>query len=316
MTTHFPAEVASESVPCDRCATTGAQVLFEGPDRLHHLPGTFRLVQCPECGWIRQNPRPTAETIGYYYPSDYINFIGAVEDEPGRLRRWDRRYGILKRRWALEAFQPRGRLLDVGCATGVFLHEMAGAGWEVMGIEPNEEAAAYARGRFDLPVHVGTLQTARLPAGSFDVVTFWDVLEHLHTPWQDLVEAHRLLAVGGLLVIRIPNLGSMGARLFGPLWLGWDLPRHLYLFPTPALTRALSDLGFTLAARRCIATGHSAFMLSLQFCLEDSYSPSSLWANRIVRWGRSRVSRVALAPLFWVIGQARLSSVITVFATK
>lgn len=316
MMTCFPAEVASESVPCDRCGTIEGQVLFEGPDRLHHLPGTFRLVQCPECGWIRQNPRPTAEAIGYYYPSDYINFIGAVEDEPGRLRQWDRRYGILKRRWAVETIKPRSRLLDVGCATGVFLHEMKRAGWEVMGIEPNEEAAAYARERFGLPVHVGALRTAQLPPSSFDVVTFWDVLEHLHTPWQDLVEANRLLAGGGLLVIRIPNLDSIGSRLFGPLWLGWDLPRHLYLFPMSALTRALSDLGFTVAARRCIATSHSAFALSLQFYLEARLSPSSPWADRIVRSGHSRASRVALAPLFWAISQARLSSIITVFARK
>lgn len=316
MTTQFPAEVASESVPCDRCGTAEGRVLFEGPDRLHHLEGTFRLVQCPECGWIRQNPRPTADTIGYYYPSDYVNFIGAVEDEPRRLRRWDRRYGILKRRWAVERFAPRGRLLDVGCATGLFLHEMQRAGWNTVGVEPNETAAAYARRRFDLPVYMGTLRGAQLPSGSFDVVTFWDVLEHLHTPWQDLIEANRLLAKGGLLVIRIPNLESAGARLFGPLWLGWDLPRHLYLFPTRTLVRALTAIGLTVEGFRCIATSHSAFMMSLQFYLEDHLSPSSPWAQSIPKWGRTMPARLALAPLFWGISQARLSSVMTIFARK
>ena len=316
MTTHFPAGVASESVPCDRCGRAEGRILFEGPDRLHHLPGTFRLVQCQACGWIRQNPRPTAETIGYYYPSDYINFIGAVEDEPGRLRRWDRRYGILKRRWAVERFAAQGRLLDVGCATGLFLHEMEGAGWEAMGVEPNESAAAYARRRFDLAVHVGTLRGAQLSSGSFDVVTFWDVLEHLQTPWQDLVEAHRLLADSGLLVIRIPNLESLGTRLFGRHWLGWDLPRHLYLFPGKALAEALTELRLTVEGFRCIATSHSAFMMSLQFYLEDRYSPSSRGVQRLLKWGRSMPARLALAPLFWGISQARLSSVITVFARK
>lgn len=316
MNHHTPPEVTSEFAPCDRCGTRNGRTLFTGPDRLHHLPGTFRLVVCPDCGWIRQNPRPTAETIGYYYPSEYDNFVGAVEDESSALRRWDRRYGILKRRWAVERSQSPGRLLDVGCATGVFLHEMEQAGWEVVGLEPNAEAAAYARQRFGLRVYGDSLVEGDLPGASFEVVTLWDVLEHLHTPWQDLVEAQRLLVNGGLLVMRIPNLDSIGARLFGPLWLGWDLPRHLYLFPRRALIEALSELGFTVEALRCIATSHSALVLSLRFYLEEHYSTSAPGAQRILKWIHSRPARLGLGPLFWVMSQARLSSMITIFARK
>ena len=316
MSTHYPAEVDSEWAPCDRCGTTAGRIIFEGPDRLYHLPGTFRVVECPVCGWIRQNPRPTSETIGYYYPADYVNFVGAIEDEPSRLRQWDRRYGILKRRWAVESFGLSGRILDVGCATGVFLHEMAKAGWSVTGVEPNERAAAYAQHRFGLPVHTETLRRAQLPDESFDVVTFWDVLEHVHTPWQDLVEAERLLVDGGLLVIRVPNLESLGARLFGSLWLGWDLPRHLYLFPRQALNEALSELGLVVEGHRCIASGHSAFTLSLRFYLEDRYSPSAAWPQSVLRLSQTLPIRLVLAPFFWALGRAGLSSVVTFFARK
>jgi SAM-dependent methyltransferase len=290
--------------------------LFEGPDRLHHLPGNFRVVECLKCGWIRQNPRPTAESIGYYYPSNYVSFVRAIEDEPTRWQRWHRRYGVLKRRRAVERAQPKGCLLDVGCGTGIFLHEMQQAGWDVKGVEPNESAADYARRRFGLQVHVGSLRQVGLPSRSFDVITLWDVLEHLHTPWADLCEMRRVLRDGGLLVGRIPNLEGLESRWFGPLWRGWDLPRHLYLFPRHSLVTALSELGLVVEGFRSIATSHSLFMLSLQFYLEDRHPPPAPWVALVRRLGHAMPVRLAFAPVFWAISKANLSPAITALARK
>ena len=328
MSAWFPPEVRSEHARCDHCGSDEERTLFEGPDRLHHLPGNFRVVECRQCGWLRQNPRPTEDSIGYYYPPDYINFIGAVEDEPTLWRQWDRRYDFLKRRRAIERLQapyssrrengspePR-RLLDVGCATGIFLHEMQQAGWDVAGIEPDSAAATYARQRFDLQVHTGTLRQAALPWSSFDAITLWDVLEHLHNPWADLSEAHRLLKDDGLLVLRIPNLESLERHLFGPTWLGWDLPRHLYYFPRQSLVAGLSELGLHVEQFRCIAGSYHAWVLSLQFYLEDRVLPGARWPQWALRGLRSFPIRLALAPAFWTISQARLSSIITLFARK
>lgn len=312
----FPAEVQYEFVPCDHCGSENYKVLFEGPDRLHRLPGMFKVVQCSQCGWIRQNPRPKFESIGYYYPSDYPNFTGAIEKETNIWRRWDRRYGMLKRRWMVERLQPKGRLLDVGCATGVFLNEMRNAGWDVMGIEPNHEAAKYAREHFGIPVYTETLCKIGLPGASFDAITMWDVLEHLHTPWLDLMEASRLLRKGGLLVIRIPNLESLDARLFGPFWVGWDLPRHLYLFPRKALISALEQLGLRIEAIRCFATSHAAFVISLQFYLENRYPRFARRPHLVQRVGSMMPIRLIFGPFFWISDRALLSSLITFFARK
>jgi SAM-dependent methyltransferase len=253
--------------------------------------------------------------MGFYYPADYINYIGAVEDEPTRWRQWDRRYEFVKRRRAIEHLQPRGRLLDVGCATGLFLHEMQQAGWEVVGVEPNLGAARYAQERFALPVEIGTLRNVRLTDESFDVVTLWDVLEHLHTPWQDLVQVRRLLKNNGLLVLSLPNLESLERRWFGPTWLGWDLPRHLYSFPRPALVSALAELGFHVEQIRCIAGSYHAWLLSLRFHWQERY-PQARWPKPALSALRCLPARFAAAPLFWAIGQARLASVITYFARR
>lgn len=316
MSPWFPPGVESESVPCDHCGGIEEQMLFEGPDRLHHLPGTFRVVECLRCGTIRQNPRPTAETIGYYYPPDYISFVRAVEDEPRPWNRWDRRYELLKRRRAVERLQPKGRLLDVGCSTGVFLHEMQRAGWDVVGIEPSAYASEYAQRRFDLQVHVGTLQEAGLPSAAFDVITLWDVLEHLHSPWRDLQLLHCALKAGGLLVVQFPNLESLDARWFGPRWIGWDLPRHLYFFPYRLLASALCELGLVVEGSRCIAGSQSAFLLSLRIHFTDRHHQAMHWPDLVLRVGHTMASRLLLAPFFWIVSKVHLSSVVTLFARK
>jgi SAM-dependent methyltransferase len=104
-------------------------------------------------------------------------------------------------------------------------------GWDVIGIEPNPYAANYARTRFGVEVFCGTLEQFDLTSESFDVVALWNVLEHLPTPARDIVRIKRVLDTEGLLVIEISNLESIDRKIFGKCWIGWDLPRHLYLFP-------------------------------------------------------------------------------------
>lgn len=316
MTPPFPPEVVMESAPCNHCGTAEERVLFEGPDLLHALPGLFRVVECPNCGWIRQNPRPTHDTIGYYYPEDYVNFVAAIEDEPTQLKHWDRRYGMIKRRRVIERLHPaKGRLLDVGCGTGSFLREMQCAGWDTVGVEPAPKAAAYTQQRFAIPVHTGTLREAHLPEASFDVITLWDVLEHLHTPWDDLQEIARLLAPGGLLVLRHPNLNSLGKRIFGTLWLGWDQPRHLYLYPHSVLAKSLAQLNFEIADVRCIAGAYPNFMMSVRISLNSKF-PRARWTSWLTKLSNSLPVRLVTWPLFWLIGKLRLADNYTLFARK
>lgn len=308
--------VEFETAACDHCGSSNEQLLFEGPDWLHGLPGRFRLVRCTQCGWIRQNPRPTRETIGAYYPADYEPFIKAIDDEPF-LRRWDRRYGMIKRCRAIEKHQRSGRLLDVGCATGNFLNEMRRRGrWEVFGIEPEGAAASYAIQRFGHQVHIGTLADADLPSGSFDVITMWNVLEHLHTPWADLLRVRDLLRTGGLFVFSIPNLESIEARVFGPLWLGWDLPRHLYLFPRKSLIKSLAEIGLMVQDVKCLSGSQDAAVVSLQMYLEAKLGRASLWPRRVVPLCRTLPARLLTAPLFWAMNRANQASIITLFARK
>jgi len=303
-------------VSCDNCGSEGGRFLFSGPDRLCGLPGWFTLVQCCECGWIRQNPRLGDEDLKKYYPNDYVAFGKAIEDEMGFWNRWDRRYGLIKRCESIERLVPLGRILEVGCGTGVFLSEMRQRGWSVAGIEPNAYASNYATTRFSLEVFNGTLEQYDPAPESFDVIYLSNVLEHLTTPAQDLRRIQRALVRGGLLVMSVPNLESLDRKLFGESWIGWELPRHLYLFPYAALERFFVSIGMRIITRDCPSGSHYAFLLSLQLFLGDHTALDRRVINKIIDAMRQFPVRLGALPFFWVMDRLRLSSILTYYARK
>ena len=247
-----------ETVSCALCGANDSEMVLERADR---FSGTrFQMQRCRRCGLHYVNPRPDADEIGAYYPATYEphRATGAA----GPLATWRERQGQSIKRRFVEAHARAGRLLDVGCATGDFLAHLASHGWEVQGVETSPHAAQLARERHGIPVHTGRLAEANLPPASVDVVTLWDVIEHLHDPPAELGRIETLLVPGGLLVLTVPNLESWDHRLFGPHWIGWDLPRHLYAFPPLALARMVREAGFEIIDRRCILGGVGAFLLS------------------------------------------------------
>jgi SAM-dependent methyltransferase len=224
---------------CPLCGSTQARTLFAGPDRLQGLPGEFRLLRCGECGLMRLAQIP--DDLDQFYPASYRPHQARSDSLAGWRGRGLAKKADLVRR----AFPSGGRLLDVGCGSGEFLALFQDdPRWSLHGLEPSPQAGRLARDLTGSPVTIATLQDARLPAGSFDVVTMWHVLEHLPYPLPALTRAKRLLRPGGLLVLCCPVADSCQARLFGSYWSGFDLPRHLVTFSRPSLDRALRAAGF------------------------------------------------------------------------
>lgn len=147
---------------------------------------------------------------------------------------------------AIEKERPgRGRILDVGTAGGSFLHVAKKRGWQVSGCEPNRWLCTWARDHYGLSLHPGTLSD--LPGslhGSFDAVTFWDVLEHLGDPKAALKECFLLLRPGGILVVNYPDIGSWISRVMGRRWV-FLLSVHLTYFSADTMTQLLRETGFT-----------------------------------------------------------------------
>lgn len=286
--------VQSEITSCLLCGCETNTSLYITRDRLYGVPGEFRLVRCARCNLVYLSPRPTLADIGQYYPAGYDPFIPQRLDDMPLPLRWSVRYGLRKRCRLVCRFRRRGRLLDVGCATGQFLAEMvAFPGWEVMGVEPSVSAAEFAQA-YGFPVHQGDLSSAHYPQGSFDVVTLWDVFEHLHDPLAVLVEARRILKPDGVLILRTPSLDSWDAKVFGQCWGHLDSPRHLVLFSQHTAIALLRKGGFTVRYYRTGGGSYFGLLLSTRCWLRDNIA-SPMMRQMAVFLVKNPLMRVFLA---------------------
>lgn len=231
---------------CDICGGTHQELLFVGSDRLFGIEGSFPLVRCQDCGLIFISPRPSFEEMARFYPQDdydlYNKAAGLKDrsmDELGRL--------LGPRKGKIDKYQPAGRLLDIGFGDGSFLYFMRECGWDVTGVDFNEKMVDLVRDELGIEAHVGQLEDAKLPAGSFDVVTLWGVLEHVQSPRRTIEEISRLLTDGGLLVIYTQNAAAPEARWLKEDWFIYEVPRHLYSFSPDSLEKLLASSGFSVA---------------------------------------------------------------------
>lgn len=279
---------------CCLCSSEGA-TLYEGlRDRLFDAPGRWNVSTCRNCGLIWLDPRPMPDQIWKIYgtycthsatPSGSSPRLASLRDTLGRVllsefygyQRDDKVAAagplwrsLCRLSWVRDIFSfPimglraawRGRLLDVGCGDGAFLARMKRLGWEVVGVELDEQAAHIARTQSGADVFVGPLEEAGFADGSFDAITLSHVIEHLADPLDQLRRCGKLLRKGGRVVVTTPNAESLGHRIFREHWRGLEVPRHLMLFSLRTLGQLASEAGFATSALRTSARGAHAFYL-------------------------------------------------------
>lgn len=239
---------------CPSCGRNDYYVLFdsnmdksdlrEGIETVYMLPGGKygRHVKCRNCDLIYVNPIEKASKINDDYSKRKSVDVSIIRG--GRLRATKSQAQLIKK------YNHSTSLLDVGCGEGFFLFNASKAGYVAKGVELSQEAVAYAKKEFGLDVEAKPFEQLRFPENYFDVVTLWQVLEHLPHPLATLKVVNKVLKPGGLLAVSTPDIEGVPARLFGKRW--WNIRKiHINQFTTKTLKATLENAGFKDVSSAC-----------------------------------------------------------------
>ncbi len=274
---------------CPLCGGEQFFAFLTAPDRFHLRHEQYDLLRCSSCScvWLARPPKP--EEMGFHYSENYHHAIVAGAGHTSS--KWQSHRNIIAR------YKQQGAILDVGCSSGSFLASMNDGNWKLYGIEMNGLTAEKARSSSGAEVFVGDVMEAPFQPNSFDVVTCFDVLEHMYHPREFLERVLQWLRPGGILFAKVPNIDSWEARVFGRYWYGLELPRHLFHFSRRSMRPLVTDVGFREI--QITATGQGTHLgHSVRYVCEDllqklGFSPVSMAEARPpnLAW---RVARKAL----------------------
>lgn len=261
---------------CPHCG--GDRLRAEGTKKDYVTGRSFGMQTCMACGLGMVNPRPDPAEIAEYYPSYYS---WQEDGGGGFMNRLEKFYRFQSLRYEVGKIKPAtglasGSVLDVGCGSGDRLCVFEEKGYLPQGVElTGSAAAAIASGRWN--IIQGTVFTADFPEKSFDAISLYNVLEHLHSPLQALQRCRSWLKDSGILVIQVPNRLSWQAKLFGLRWAAADIPRDLFYFDAGTLGAILSRAGYRLV--KVDHGNHPLHPPTLVLSLFPGLDPRLVWAQ-------------------------------------
>lgn len=302
-------------ISCRICGSSKLGFLWKGKDRFYHLPGSFDLYRCEKCGLVFIHPFLSDAEIAGFYPQDYYSYGSSdanskPQPAPGSKIFYYLKhplkaanaliYSKLLRQNADIAIAPGSAVLDVGCGDGQYLQKKRAEGHRLFGVDIS--SAALERLKKLLPeatVHCGPLWDAHFPAAYFDLIHLSHVVEHVAPIEQLASEIQRLLKPAGRAVIKVPNSASLTFRLFGPLWIHLDTPRHVYVFSKKNMRRFLEQRGFLVES--CRTTENSFSILGGLIYLFNALSGGRKRIDNTNVFWDSEIMKLLLSPYCMIV---------------
>lgn len=223
-------------LPCPVCAGRRFEHLF--------VLAEENFVRCHGCTLMMINPPPHLSTSAATYDETYSQgYITKADKKLKRCRRW---VAQMRRRYV-----STGRWLDVGCSAGFVVKAASAAGFDAHGVEVEPAAVAYGRDTLDLKnLRCGYLEDQAYDTGSFDVISLYDVIEHVPDLNRIIAELHRILALNGVVEIRTPNVAHWKTPRDLSTWKEVKPSEHLYYFSARTLTELFKNHGFRVRHKR------------------------------------------------------------------
>lgn len=238
-------DAIAQPLACVCCGNTNISPVLAAKDYTVSQQ-IFTLLECSNCQFRFTQNAPGISAIGKYYAAEsYISHTNTNKGLINQLYHYVRSFtlGVKRRMIIRNSKLKQGNLLDVGAGTGFFVEEMMKAGWQVTGLEPDQQAREKAKERAGIVLQ-NPEQLWKLSPGSFDVITLWHVLEHVHDLEGYLRQFHHLLRPDGFLIIAVPNYQSQDAAHYQECWAAYDVPRHLYHFSPRSMDYLLKAHAF------------------------------------------------------------------------
>jgi len=233
----------------------------------------FNIVICNSCGFHFTNPIPLESEIGNYYKSEsYISHSSTNKGLINKIYQKVRNYTLKQKVKLIQRLSSGKNHLDIGAGTGHFIDSTSRAGFQSLGLEPDEDARNLAKKSFD--VNIQPLdQLHKLDDSSMDVITMWHVLEHVYNLQNDLKKITSLLKDDGVMVVAVPNMNSYDAKKYKEFWAAYDLPIHLYHF-TPNDIRTLFDQ-FNMEVKEILPMKFDSYYVSM---LSEKYKGGNIFS--------------------------------------
>ena len=255
----------------------------------------YWIYRCPKCHLGETDLKKNyGEFVTEFYSKGYYSgdptrsaYVNYEKDKPLIVR------NMLKFLSVIEKRKPKGRLLDVGCAMGYFVELALVKGYDAYGFDPSTFAANKAKKLVGPDrIKVGRIDSVTYPKASFDVITLFDVFEHLQNPLGDMRRLARLLKKDGLMIIATGNTQSLAAKIFRRRWTFFIPPQHIFFFHKANVTRLLAKAELRPTAWYSVGKWLSlGYVLHLARTTGESRVASEIY-NRIEK------SRLMHAPLF------------------
>jgi SAM-dependent methyltransferase len=263
--------------PLSPCPACGAQNWKNaGQVKDYSITGEwFELKECCECHLKRTFPQPQERQIGRYCVSkDYISHSDTRSGLTNKLYHQAREHMLKKKHHLVSRVSglDKGVLLDVGAGTGHFAHYMQTHGWQVLALEPDENARKVAAEKLGIEIRPLEALAVQQPL-SYDVITLWHVLEHVHDVQGYMDHFRSILKPGGTLIIAVPNHTSRDAKQYGQNWAAYDVPRHLWHFSPASMEKLMLNHRFSLLQK--IPMPLDAFYVSM---LSEKYNGNDFFA--------------------------------------
>jgi SAM-dependent methyltransferase len=246
-------------VECPNCGSKDLAFHMKAVDWHYGNKGTFNLDTCKACHLVFLNPMFNDEELAKFYPQeDYYAFRinhADVQAQSNQKRTFFQSLFFVGAAKEELISETSGRILDIGCGTGWLLYQYKQKGWQVAGVEPSPKAAEIGN-KQGLNIFNGTLLDTSYQNNEFDYIHSNHSFEHIYNPNEVLKEVHRILKPNGKILIGIPNIGGINAKIARKYWYYLGAPVHTFNYSPKNITQLLEKHNLTVLEVKHVSRTH------------------------------------------------------------